>query len=167
MRRRARKRSDVQLNLLTVRMEDRCADTFNAAVGPDTCLPINRGGLYTFEEFIQRSAEDFGDKKWRFTPEHFDVKKGGSVNAANIGGEFHTFTPVAEFGPGVVQPLNDLLGLEGPPVPECLADASTGFSQTGVPQGATGALTQLNETGTQRVMCCIHPWMRSEIEVRK
>jgi len=153
--------------LQTVRIEDRCdPDTFNAAVGDGTCVPIDRGGLHTFDEFLQRTAEDFGDGAWRYNPDHFDAKKGDSVNAHSIGGEFHTFTPVADFGPGVVDVLNDLLGLQGPPRQECIADAIHNFAATGVPPGATSDPIQLNKKGTQKIQCCIHPWMRTEIKVR-
>jgi len=162
--------------LETVRIEDRCdPDSFNAAVpsdpgAPPTCVPIDRGGTIEFDDFIQRTIENGGDPKWRFHKDEFHVKKGDSVNSTNIGGEFHTFTPVAEFGPGVVDVLNEAIGLPaGPPIQECIADATNPagpFAATGVPPGTTGHTIQLNTKGTQKFQCCIHPWMHSEVEVR-
>jgi plastocyanin len=96
---------------------------------------------------------------WRFASTHVKVEAGGVVEAYNRGGEFHTFTEVAEFGGGCVSDLNDLLGLT--PVPECANPAL--FGTTGAAPGGsteTGALP----AGTHKFMCLIHPWMRTTVE---
>ena len=69
------------------------------------------------------------------------------------GGEEHTFTEVAEFGGGVVPPLNSGV----PTRPECLALAPTDFIASGA------QTTHTFEAGeTAKYQCCIHPWMRAE-----
>jgi plastocyanin len=142
-----------------VQMLDNCdGPTFDAVVGPGTC--IRNGGL-TFDKFVARLIEQHEVDSWRFSPEHLSLDAGGTITAVNRGGEFHTFTPVAQFGGGCIQFLNDLLG-GLTPVPECsipdileATGAVPGDSFTTAPQLA----------GTQRFMCLIHPWMRSTANV--
>lgn len=141
----------------TVRIEDRCDPaTFNAAVGDGTCVG---DGDETFEEFIAEVTDDQEARHWRFKEDAFEVRVGEAVNTFNIGGEVHSFTAVAQFGGGVVPLLNDL---SGNPVfaPECAAFVP-------VFPNASGAPVVLNKTGVQRFQCCIHPWMRTEVTVRR
>lgn len=91
---------------------------------------------------------------------------GQDLVISNTGGEFHTFTEVAAFGAGCAPEINDLLGLVGPPV----ADCAEAFSdpRTALPPGATGRVaTQEMSKGVHRFMCMIHPWMHTEVEVRR
>lgn len=145
--------------LKTVRMEDRCdPDTFNAALGDGVCVGDRDT---TFAEFNAEFAATGSVDHWSFKEDEFHVRKGESVNSRNIGGEDHTFTPVAQFGGGFVPPLN---AFAGPTVPEC--EIPVVFA-TLVPAGGEGAPILLNNVGVQRFQCCIHPWMRTEVTVRK
>jgi plastocyanin len=139
-------------------MLDNCdGPTFNAVVGPGTC---NRNGGLTFDKFVARLIKQHEVASWRFSPEQLSVGAGTTITAANRGGEFHTFTPVAQFGGGCVQFLNDLLGLT--PVPECsIPDI---FETTGAGPGDTVTTAPLL-AGTRRFMCLIHPWMVSTADV--
>ena len=80
----------------------------------------------------------------------------------NRGGEDHTFTEVAQFGGGVVGVLN---GLSGNPVPapECLGPLDI-IHAGEVVEGPTAGSSNL-PVGIHRFQCCIHPWMRTVIEV--
>jgi hypothetical protein len=58
-------------------------------------------------------------------------------------------------------PLNQPLGLTGPPA----ADCSTVLTTTALAPGRSRTLTSL-APGVHRYQCMIHPWMRSTITVR-
>ena len=147
----------------TVELRDRCDPvTFDAAIGPGTCAPHD-GELVTFGTFLQfLNPVDFGHPKWLIKPEHAKIKAGDRLNVIVRGGEFHTFTEVAAFGPGCVPFINDALGLAGAPA---VADCNAAFAATGVGPGGTLSVTGL-APGTHLFICLIHPWMRSTIEVR-
>ena len=99
---------------------------------------------------------------WRFAPENLTLAAGGSIDAYNRGGEFHTFTDVAAFGGGCVEPLNQILGLTA--IPEC-ANAGALFASTGIAPGGELEGTPLS-SGTHLFECLIHPWMRSTVVVQ-
>jgi plastocyanin len=142
-----------------VLMLDACdGPSFNAAIGPGTCT---RPGGVTFDTFIGQLLEHGTAPAWRFAPEQAKLAAGGSITAPNRGGEFHTFTEVAEFGGGCVDELNALLGLT--PVPECAQAPGIFFTTGAVPGGSvsTGALA----AGEHKFLCLIHPWMRSTVAV--
>lgn len=142
----------------TFRLLDRCEpESFNAAIGPGTCVG---DGKVTFDEFIAELMKKQTHHQWRNQPTRVALKAGRDLSVANVGGEEHTFTPVAAFGGGFVPDLNALTGNPVPP-PECLDFGSIEF----VPAGGTADLGSL-ATGTHRFMCCIHPWMRTTAEVR-
>jgi plastocyanin len=155
-----------------VDVEDRCDPaTFNAAIGPGTCVDHDRGRI-TFAEFAaQLNPQDFGDDHWRFNFGRGKIDAGETLQAANSGGEFHTFTEVQNFGGGCVDLLNGPLGLS--PVPECAPITEvapgqivpTAFLTTGVDPGTTRDVTGL-APGTHKFQCLIHPWMRTEVTVR-
>jgi len=101
------------------------------------------------------------------------VDRGERTSIESRGGEFHTFTKVAEFGGGIVPGLNVLSGA-GPARPECGAEDALAppnqIDHIGVPDGKTvagpkGGSAALPK-GTTKWQCCIHPWMRSTITVR-
>jgi plastocyanin len=144
-----------------VTMLDACdGPTFDAALqDPNACT---RNGGVTFDEFITQLQTLGTAPAWRFAPTNLSLAAGGTIEAYNGGGEFHTFTEVAAFGGGCVPPLNDILGLT--PVPEC-ANAGTLFATTGAPPGEQVETAPLSP-GTHRFECLIHPWMRSTVEVR-
>lgn len=156
-----------------VRLIDDCDPaTFNAAIGPGTCV---KHGDTTFTDFLAQLgkngniANEAADD-WEFKPGDFHVDAGATIDAVNVGGEFHTFTRVAKFGGGCVPVLNDILGLT--PVPECddLVPGTTtpvAFGTSGVP---SGGMLKVDTTGlapgTYKFQCLIHPWMESVVQVR-
>lgn len=137
-----------------VTLVDDCdAASFNAVLGPGAC--VKEGGV-TFEELIGQLISMGSAPAWRNSPAALRVDTGGSIDAYNRGGEFHTFTEVAAFGGGCVNEINQLLGLT--PVPEC--------SITGI-FGATGVAPKEElegeplTSGVHLFECLIHPWMRT------
>lgn len=145
-----------------IRMYDDCEPTtFNAVLGEGACIG---NGHTTFAEFIEELEETQDVHKWRNQPSNMNLNAGRPTLIENRGGEVHTFTPVAQFGGGFVPDLN---GISGNPVPapECLNFASIVFIPAGgVEQGPTAGSSEL-PVGTHRFQCCIHPWMRTVIEV--
>src|SRR5262245_32666915 len=97
-----------------------------------------------------------GHPSWRIEPSYLSIEIGtkNRVKLDNLGGRVHTFTELANFGGGVIPPLNGSLS----PAPECLA---------GVINIAPGERHELGdlEVGLHKFQCCIHPWMRSAIRV--
>jgi plastocyanin len=141
-----------------VTMLDDCdAATFNAVIGPGTCV---KDGDVTFQDFIGQLIGSGEAPAWRFAPERIQLGAGGSVDAYNRGGEFHTFTEVAAFGGGCVAVLNSILGLT--PVPECAIPGILG--STGVAPGDELEGAPLG-AGTHLFECLIHPWMRATVAV--
>ncbi len=145
-----------------VRVEDRCEQaSFDAAIGPGTCVG---NGTTTFDEFLETlNPVDFGDHHWRFKVSGGStIKLGQSISVVNTGGEFHTFTEVAQFGGGCV-PI-PFLNLGEPPVAECQPEAAPGvpvaFGTSGVPAGGSRTIAGVSP-GTHLYQCLIHPWMRS------
>ena len=145
-----------------IRMYDDCDPaTFNAVLGDGACIGK---GHTTFDAFIGELEETQDAKAWRNQPSAIKVNIGRPTVVENRGGETHTFTPVAAFGGGFVNELN---GISGNPVPapECLNFGAIIFIPAGgVEVGPTAGSAQL-PVGTQRFQCCIHPWMRTTIEV--
>jgi len=142
----------------TVQILDACdGPSFNAVIGPGACA---RDEGVTFDEFIGQLVSMGRAPAWRFAPDHLKIAAGGTIDAPNRGGEFHTLTEVANFGGGCVPQLNALLGLTE--VPEC---ANPGlFVTTGAAPGGT-VVTGPLAAGTHRFQCLIHPWMRTTVEV--
>jgi hypothetical protein len=138
--------------------------SFNLAIGPGTCVG---NGDVTFAEFIAALQEDRTIDEWAFDPNQLKVVAGTPVVVKNIGGETHTFTRVAAFGPGFVPPLNLLVfGVAGPPIPEFNPPGPRAnfVSPGGTLTLTTGAGKQLS-LGKNLVQCGIHPWMRTVITV--
>jgi hypothetical protein len=154
-----------------VRMFDDCdVASFNAAIGPGTCVG---DGRTTFGDFVAQLQEN-GDipnraaKGWAFKPGNFHIDADEHINAVNKGGETHTFTEVAQFGGGCVQVLNDLLGGGLVPVPECAeVDANDVplIVATAAAPGGTVPVSNLSP-GLHKFQCLIHPWMQAQVEVR-
>jgi hypothetical protein len=152
----------VQDDKKKIRLYDDCDPvTFNAALGAGTCIGP---GDTTFGQFIAELTETQNVTTWRNQPTDVKVNLGRPTLIENRGGEVHTFTQVAEFGGGLVGELNDLSG-NPVPAPECLDFGTVAFIPAGVTaQGPTAGDFQL-PVGTHRFQCCIHPWMRTVIEV--
>ena len=145
-----------------IRMYDDCEPTsFNAVLGDGACIG---NGHTTFDEFIAELAETQDAHKWRNQPSQMHLNVGRPTFIENRGGEVHTFTPVAQFGGGFVPDLN---GISGNPVPapECLNFPAIVFIAAGASEeGPTAGSSDL-PVGITRFQCCIHPWMRTVIEV--
>jgi hypothetical protein len=146
------------------KMYDDCEPaSFNAVLGDGACIGK---GHTTFDEFIAELEETEDARTWRNQPSQAHVNSGHGTIIENLGGEVHTFTPVAAFGGGFVLELN---GISGNPVPapECLNFGSIVFIPAGATEeGPTAGSAEL-PLGTTNFQCCIHPWMRTVIEVRK
>jgi hypothetical protein len=144
-----------------IRMYDDCEPTtFNAVLGDGACIG---NGHTTFAEFIEELEETQDAHKWRNQPSQMQLNPGRPTLIENRGGEVHTFTPVAAFGGGFIPDLN---GISGNPVPapECLNFGSLVFIPPGATEDGPTAGSDLS-AGTHRFQCCIHPWMRTVIEV--
>lgn len=144
------------------RMEDRCEPaSFNAALGDGACVG---NGTTTFDEFLEElNPVDFGDDHWRFKVSGSSIKLGESIEVINNGGEFHTFTEVAEFGGGCLNELNGPLG-GLTPVKECTNPANFPGGLI-LPLGGVGTVAPTTK-GTHHFMCLIHPWMRADVVVK-
>lgn len=145
-----------------IRLLDDCEPiSFNAVLGDGACIG---NGHTTFAEFIEELEETQDAHKWRNQPSQMHLNVGRPTLVENRGGEVHTFTRVAAFGGGFV---NDLNGISGNPVPapECLNFGAISFIPPGaVEEGPTAGTSEL-PVGVSRFQCCIHPWMRTVIEV--
>lgn len=140
----------------SVIMMDACdPTTFNAAVGPGTC---QRSGGMTFQQFIAELTRHHTVGAWHFAPPEFQASIGQTIEARNQGGEGHSFTHVAAFGGGIVPVLNQLSG-NLIVAPECQSVSDI------VGPGGTDTET-LDQAGTQKFQCCIHPWMRATVRVQ-
>ena len=170
-----------QSNTITILVRDACDPaTFNAAVGPNTCV-AGQHGTTPFPFFIAELQQDHIAGAWRFNPlldasagnfklVTLNLTAGQQTVIQNLGGETHTFTRVKEFGGGNVPPLNALSG-NPVPVPEC--SASLPESNTNViveagksEAGPTAGTSALPEEAT-KWQCCIHPWMRMTVAVNQ
>jgi len=152
-----------------VNMMDACdPETFNATIGPGTC--VQRQGGVTFSEFIAELTRTQKAGAWHFAPPQFTAGAGLTLVAVNQGGEVHSFTTVANFGGGFIAPLNALSGNTAL-APECAAVVGgvlvpgPGFLPRRVPPGGTTTVT-LGGAGMVKFQCCIHPWMRSVVRVQ-
>jgi plastocyanin len=142
-----------------VQMMDACdPQSFNAAVGPGTCI---RNGGVRFAKFLQLLEKHQKVGSWHFAPASLKVRVGQELLAVNRGGEVHTFTEVEEFGGGLIPDLNILSGVPVP-APECLSLLPGDF----VPPGGT-TTDEVEEVGTELYQCCLHPWMRTVVTGRE
>jgi len=145
-----------------IRLLDDCdPTTFNAVLGDGACVG---NGHTTFDAFIGELAATEDAHAWRNQPSQIHLNVGRPTFIENVGGETHTFTPVANFGGGFVNELN---GISGNPVPapECLNFGLIVFVPAGgTEEGPTAGSSDL-PVGRHKFQCCIHPWMRTVIEV--
>jgi plastocyanin len=139
--------------------------TFNdpAAGGPEFCRNVALGGQTTFANLLAEAAAGNPDPNWDFEPDSLVIGQGTILSVVDQGGEPHTFTEVAQYGGGFIPALNT----PGETVvPECAG----GFSKVAVAKTRILQGSQLNITGLSKgkhlFQCCIHPWMRMEVDVK-
>lgn len=147
-----------------IRMYDDCEPvSFNEALeDPNACIG---NGRTTFDALIAELAATQDVKKWRNQPSQMHLNIGRSTFIENRGGETHTFTRVAEFGGGLAPELNELMGLADDLAPECFDFGTLVFIPAGASEEGPTAGTSDLPVGSSRFQCCIHPWMRTVIEV--
>ncbi len=162
-------------NPLAIRIQDQCDPTsFNAAVGPGTCVG---DGTITFSHFIAEVSAAHKVGAWHFDPAAGTLAPGTVLSLENRGGETHTFTKVKEFGGGFVAPLNALSG-NPVPAPECATKTIGGlipkppspsniFVEAGETESGPTAGSSIMPSGTStKFQCCIHPWMRTQLRTQ-
>ena len=145
-----------------VKMRDRC-DPVTFADVPGGCTD-HRGGRTTFDELVAELSATGEVDGWRFNPDETTIRTSERIRSVNRGGEFHTFTEVPRFGPGCVAEVNALMGFDPdePPVVDC----ETQFLPELIPQGQRSPAVSLSP-GKHLFMCLIHPWMTTEVTVRR
>lgn len=137
--------------------------TFNDAFGPGTCTNVVGAVGVKLPDFLK--ALPTGHPDWLFYPTHIRIKQGDTLRAVNQGGEIHTFTEVKEFGGGFIPVLNN--PPNSPSVPECGSGYvnNPAMASTRVIQGSSLLVTDLKR-GVHHFECCVHPWMRMDVEVK-
>ena len=158
-----------------VKIKDDCQPaSFNApppaGVGPGTC---QGDGDTSFNSFIAELIKTQQAKDWNFDPSMLTARAGRPVILENEGGETHTFTLVKVFGGGFVPPLNALSG-NPTPAPECVNPGNPAIPAPPSPKnvfveaGTAGAFQTAGLLpGRYMFQCCVHPWMRIILTVRK
>ncbi|NMI01184.1 cupredoxin domain-containing protein [Pseudonocardia acidicola] len=146
----------------SVEMQDKCErKSFNAALQDEVCVG---DGNVTFQKFSEKlNPKDGGHHAWRNDRRETTIHSGEHVHVTNTGGEVHSFTEVANFGAGIVPPLNAALPKKEQANPARF-DGDPG--PTFVPPGGSLTLEDLSP-GTHLFECLIHPWMRTTVEVRR
>jgi plastocyanin len=147
----------------TILVKDKCDPaTFNAVLGPGGCVG---DGEVTFGDFVKQLTASQQAGAWRFAPAQATIDAGTPLAVSNTGGETHTFTMVAAFGPGFVPFLNDLVfGLGATPIPEFIAPFPPATLASFMPAGSTRTLNLA--PGTYMFECGIHPWMKTTVTVK-
>jgi plastocyanin len=148
---------------------DECdPDTFNAALGEGGtgfCHNVALsafGFATTLPDLIANAAAGTPDPGWDFEPDQLTIRPGTLLSVVDQGGEPHTFTEVAQFGGGFIPDLNH----GEPTVPECAGGFSNvAVARTRIVQGSRLDVTGLSK-GKHLFQCCIHPWMRMEVDVK-
>ncbi len=142
--------------------------TFNAlppaGVGPDFCRNVTLGAFTTLSDLLAGAEAGTPDPGWDFEPDTLTIKQGTTLSVVDQGGEPHTFTEVQAFGNGFVPPLNP--GSATSVIPECSGGfKNVAVARTRILQGSHLDITGLSK-GKHLFQCCIHPWMRMEVEVK-
>jgi plastocyanin len=138
--------------------------TFNAFAGPDFCKNVTLGAFTTLSDLLLSAENGPPDPGWDFEPDKLAINQGTILSVVNQGGEPHTFTEVKHFGNGFLPPLNP--GSATSVVPECAGGFSTvAVARTRILQGSHLDITGLSK-GKHLFQCCIHPWMRTEVDVK-
>lgn len=150
-----------------VMVRDSCTPSFNIFFGDPTICQQTDGKVDIFA-FLDYLSKHFSHPLWRFDPQSFNLPVGKHVELQNLGGEFHTWTEVANFGGGIFPELN----FGQPTVPECGSPGTLApetinnvyLAYQDFESGATAGTSSL-PAGTHKFMCCIHPWMQTVVKV--
>jgi plastocyanin len=138
--------------------------TFNAFAGPDFCKNITLGYSTTLANLLAGAEAGMPDPGWDFEPDTLTINQGTVVSVVDQGGEPHTFTEVKAFGNGFLPPLNP--GSATSVIPECSGGfGNVAVARTRILQGSTLNIAGLSK-GKHLFQCCIHPWMRMEVDVK-
>jgi plastocyanin len=138
--------------------------TFNAFAGPDFCKNIALGYSTTLANLLAGAEAGMPDPGWDFEPDTLAINAGTVVSVVDQGGEPHTFTEVKAFGNGFLPPLNP--GSATSVIPECSGGfGNVAVARTRILQGSTLNIAGLSK-GKHLFQCCIHPWMRMEVDVK-
>jgi hypothetical protein len=162
-------------NPTVIRMQGPCDPaSFNAAIGSVVCIG---DGTITFDHFVKELTNSQKAGSWLFSPAAGTLEPGTGLSLENRSGETHTFTKVKEFGGGFIPFLNQLSG-NPVPAPEC-ATATIGglipkpespsniFVEAETTEVGPTAGSAILPSGTStKFMCCIHPWMRTELRTK-
>jgi plastocyanin len=145
--------------------------TFNPALGEEGTGFCHNVTLYnlpdhdystTLDALVRAAQSGTPDPGWDFDPDQLTIQKGTTVSVVDQGGEPHTFTEVAEFGGGFVEALNHGEST----VPECEGGfKNVAVARTRILQGSRLDVAGLSK-GRHLFQCCIHPWMRMEVDVK-
>lgn len=166
--------ADEEQQAIQISIRDFCDPaTFNAAVGPGTCVRddnVDVNGATKFAGFRAELAQEKSVGAWRFNPDRVKTEEGVNLTLVNRGGETHTFTRVQKFGGGFVAPLNAASG-NPVPAPECaqvlpngsLAPQPASANNIFINHGQTLSGPRIVEDEQAKFQCCIHPWMRTTI----
>ena len=150
---------------------DECdPESFNAVLSESGGGFCHNVSLATFgfatklSDLLNGAENNMPDPGWDFEPDQLTIKQGTILSVVDQGGEPHTFTEVKAYGNGFLPPLNP--GSSTTVIPEC----SGGFkniavARTRVVQGSHLDITGLSK-GKHLFQCCIHPWMRMEVDVQ-
>src|SRR4051794_12212127 len=141
-----------------VKVRDACDPaSFNAALGDGACVRVGGGPRVDFDDAIATLAKRGSVSKWYFDRDRAMLDRGDSlVVRFDRGGEMHTFTEVASFGPGCVPDLNMLMGLDGAPAADCGL-----IMPTAVGPGREELDVNALSAGVHHFQCLIHPWMKT------
>ncbi|MBZ5613050.1 MAG: hypothetical protein LAO23_03505 [Acidobacteriia bacterium] len=153
----------------TIHIRDYCDPaSFNAVIGPGTCVRDTSDGAITFSGFVTELGADKSVGAWRYAPGQIHVSQGTTLQLQSLGGETHTFTEVKRFGGGFVDFLNAASG-NPVPAPECaqvvngnLVPQPPSDKNIFIPAGGQATFS-LEPQVVTRFQCCIHPWMRITI----
>ena len=158
-------------NVAQVVALDECdPTTFNAAAGESGGGFCHNVALAAFgyatnlSDLVNGAEAGTPDPGWDFEPDTLTIKQGTTVSVVDQGGEPHTFTEVKAFGNGFLAALNP--GGSSTVIPEC----ENGFKNIAVARTRGVQGSRLDVTGLSKgkhlFQCCIHPWMRMEVDVQ-
>jgi plastocyanin len=144
--------------------------SFNMALGESGGGFCHNVALATFgyatnlSDLLMGAETGSPDPGWDFEPDQLTIKQGTIVSVVDQGGEPHTFTEVKAFGNGFLAALNP--GSAAGAIPECDGGfKNLAVARTRIVQGSRLDVIGLSK-GKHLFQCCIHPWMRMEVDVK-